>query len=192
MCGRFYIPTEDSENEIQAIIEILQRKNGMAMKRGEIFPSDIVPVIANNARLQPTPFAMKWGYSLQGKLLINARSETAGEKPLFRDSMKQRRCLVPAAHYFEWERRGKEKTKYQIRPDQGDCMYMAGLYRKEEDHYAFIILTRAPAENISFIHDRMPVIIPEDMKNAWLDPRNDADDLLRHAVTKVAFHPLPS
>lgn len=189
MCGRFYIPTEDSESEIQAIIEILQRKNGMETKRGEIFPSDIVPVIANNTALQPAPFAMKWGYSMGGKLLINARSESASKKPMFQDGMRHRRCLVPAAHYFEWERTKNEKTKYQIHPQGNECMYMAGLYRKEENQYVFTILTRQPAQNITFIHDRMPVIIPREMKNEWLNPHYSADDLLRHAVTDVVFRP---
>lgn len=65
MCGRFYIATEDTAEELQQIIDSLQRKNGPSIKTGEVFPTDIAAVIANNRALTPTPFAMKWGYSLQ-------------------------------------------------------------------------------------------------------------------------------
>ena len=97
MCGRYYIPEEDSAAELQQIIDQLDRK-GHRVKTGEIFPSDTVPVIANTKNLQPSPFAMPWGFTLpDGKLIINARSESAAEKPMFRDGMLQRRCLIPAS-----------------------------------------------------------------------------------------------
>ena len=117
---------------------------------------------------------MKWGYTLpDGKPVTNARSETAAEKPMFRDGMLNRRCLVPASNYFEWERRGRERVKYAIRPAGHPVLYMAGVYRMEGGRPVFAILTRAPAEPIAFIHDRMPVILPADAQAAWLDVRND-------------------
>ena len=106
MCGRYYIAEEDSAAELQEIIEQLNRR-GTEVKTGEIYPTDTVPVLANNKSMVITPFAMKWGYTLpDGKQIINARSETAADKPLFRDGMQQRRCLIPATNYFEWEKRG--------------------------------------------------------------------------------------
>lgn len=105
MCGRYYIAEEDSAAELQEIIEQLNRR-GAEVKTGEIYPTDTVPVLANNKSMVITPFAMKWGYTLpDGKQIINARSETAADKPLFRDGMLQRRCLIPATNYFEWEKR---------------------------------------------------------------------------------------
>lgn len=189
MCGQFYIPAENSSEEIQAIIDILQRKNGMELKRGVIRPTDIAPVVANSASMHPTPFAMKWGYSLNGKPIINARSETASSKAMFEDGMRQRRCLVPASHYFEWEHHGKRQTKYAIRPVSNDPMYMAGIYRREGDRFVFTILTREPAENIAFFHDRMPVILPYAAKNDWLNPKYKADDIIKTAVTDVMYTP---
>ena len=106
MCGRYYIPDEDSAAELHEIIEQINRRAnaGPVVKTGEIAPSDVAPVLANNRNLAATPFAMRWGYRLGGgKLLFNARSETADAKALFREGLRQRRCLVPAAHYFEWE-----------------------------------------------------------------------------------------
>ena len=147
---------------------------------------DVAPVLANNRNLAATPFAMRWGYRLgNGKLLFNARSETADAKALFRDGMRHRRCLVPAAHYFEWEKRGKDRIKYAIRPGGAAVMYMAGIYRLENGAPVFTILTREPAAAISFIHDRMPVILPKEAAGDWLNIRYDAGDVLAGAVQDV-------
>jgi len=190
MCGRYYIPDEDSAAELQQIIEQINHKHnaGPALKTGEIAPSDTAPVLANNRSLVITPFAMKWGYTMSnGKLVFNARSETAAEKPLFRDGMTQRRCLVPAAHYFEWEKRGREKIKYAIKPSDVSVLYMAGIYRIESGVPVFSILTREPATNISFIHDRMPVILPRELMTDWLNPQYKADEVLRSATLDISF-----
>ena len=158
MCGRYYIAPDEEEEDWEEIIAILQRR-GETVKTGEIFPSDTVPVIANNRSMRPTPFAMRWGYLLpNGKRVINARSETAADRALFRDGMCQRRCLIPASTYFEWERKATGKVKYVIRPRQNGLMYMAGMYRGVDGRGEFSILTQAPAAEIRFIHDRMPVI----------------------------------
>jgi putative SOS response-associated peptidase YedK len=129
---------------------------------------------------------MGWGYVLgDGKRIINARSETAGERPLFRDGMNQRRCAVPASRYFEWERSGGTKTKYAIRPEEDGPFYLAGLYRIVSGHPEFVILTRPPADSIAFIHDRMPVILPKALVADWTNPRYSAREILDHAVLAV-------
>ena len=190
MCGRYYIREEDSASDLQEIIDQLNRK-GQTVKTGEIFPSDTVPVIANSKSMQPSPFAMPWGFTMpDGKLIINARSETAAEKPMFRDGMQQRRCLLPASHYFEWEKRQREKIKYAIKPSGSDMLFMAGLYRIEGNKARFTILTRTPADNISFIHDRMPVILPKEAMNDWLNLKYSATDILRAAKAAVEFWPV--
>ena len=99
--------------------------------------------------------------------------------------MRHRRCLVPAAHYFEWEKRGKDRIKYAIRPGGASVMYMAGIYRLENGAPVFTILTREPAAAISFIHDRMPVILPKEAAGDWLNIRYDAGDVLAGAVQDV-------
>jgi len=190
MCGRYYIPDEDSAAELKEIIDQINRRHnaGPVLKTGEIAPSDTAPVLANNRSLAVTPFAMKWGYTMSnGKLVFNARSETASEKPLFRDGMTQRRCLVPAAHYFEWEKRGREKIKYAIKPADVSVLYMAGIYRIENGIPVFSILTREPASSISFIHDRMPVILPRELTTDWLNPHFKAEEVLRSATLDISF-----
>lgn len=167
MCGRYYIAPDEEEEDWEEIIAILQRR-GETVKTGEIFPSDTVPVIANSRSMRPTPFAMRWGYLLpNGKRVINARSETAANRALFRNGMCQRRCLIPASNYFEWERKATGKVKYAIRPRQSGLMYMA-----HGQHFTASPAGEASspypglAEEIRFIHDRMPVLFCKERAGA--------------------------
>ena len=193
MCGRFFIAEEDPSEELQFLIDMMNRRKAadVAVKTGgEVFPTDVVPVVANSRSMERAVFPMRWGYGRKdGHVLINARSETAAEKPLFRDGMLQRRCLIPASNYFEWERRGKEKTKYAIRAAGSGVIYMAGIYRIREGRPEFIILTREPAESIAFIHDRMPVLLTRPAQEGWLDPRSDPAEVLRAAVLDIEYMP---
>ena len=192
MCGRYFIDGDDLPEELERILEELNRKNTPENLKtsGEIFPSDVVPVLANSRRQDVQPFAMRWGYSFPGgRPVINARAETAAEKPLFRDGMRQRRCLIPASSYFEWERREGQKTKYAIRPAGAEMLYLAGIYHLENHDGAvvpsFAILTRSAAPEIAFIHDRMPVILPPDCARDWLKVENRADEVLRRALQEM-------
>lgn len=187
MCGRFYLPENDMPEELQAIIDTLERRQGKPVRRGEIRPADSAPVLARSKRNAPVPFLMRWGYSLGGRLVINARSETAAASPLFADGMKNRRCLIPAGHYYEWERRGRERIRYAIRPEGQEMLYLAGVYRFEGAQPVFSVLTRTPSSEIAFIHDRMPVILPGSLAGAWLSPSSDAHSLLGMAQTAMTF-----
>ena len=192
MCGRYFIDGDDLPEELERILEELNRKNTPKNLKtsGEIFPSDVVPVLANSRRQDVQPFAMRWGYSFPGgRPVINARAETAAEKPLFRDGMRQRRCLIPASSYFEWERRDGQKTKYAIHPAGAEMLYLAGIYHLEKHDGAvvpsFAILTRSAAPEIAFIHDRMPAILPPDCARDWLKVENRADEVLRRALQEM-------
>lgn len=187
MCGRFYVPEDDSIQMIRAIVDHLEHRN-VAVKTGEVFPGDMAAVIASNRRMEPQPFAMEWGYHLSdGKRIINARSETAAQKAMFSDGMRQRRCLIPAAHYFEWEKAEGRKIKYAIEPCQTNGFYLAGIYRNENGKPVFTVLTRAAAEGIAFIHERMPVIIPQEAITDWLNPRYHGNDILGAALTEMEY-----
>ena len=147
MCGRYCIPEVDSAEALQAIIDEANRRNkGALIRTGEIRPTDTAPVLANNRALVPSAFAMKWGYTLpDGRVVFNARSESASSRPMFHDGMTQRRCLVPAAYYFEWERRGREKIRYASGQNERGILYMAGIYRLERGVPVFTILVAAVA-----------------------------------------------
>ncbi|MBO2516089.1 MAG: hypothetical protein CW338_02260 [Clostridiales bacterium] len=191
VCGRYYLPEEDLPQEWLNILKLLGGIPEGAKTAGEISPGDIVPAIANDRSLSPRPFFMRWGYSMEnasspgGKLIFNARSETAAEKPMFRESMAARRCLIPAVHYFEWEKRqewdGIRKVKHILRPEGNGVIYLCGIYRIEQNRAAFTILTKQADDNIAFIHDRMPLILPRNCIKAWLKPQTDPADLLQYA-----------
>ena len=186
MCGRYYIAEDDAADELRQIIEAVNRSNPDAKTGGEIRPGDTVPVLANSPSLQPGAYAI---YTLpDGKLLFNTRSETAAEKAIFKDGMAQRRCLIPATCYFEWEHRGKDKIKYAIAPENNDMIYLAGIYRKEGHRASCTILTREPAESIAFIHNRMPVILPSEAIGDWLNVRYTATAVLKAAQMEMGYH----
>jgi putative SOS response-associated peptidase YedK len=193
MCGRFYIPPEDDDSGFLAILEQV-RKNCKdspylnALRLGEVFPADVVPILTCRAAV-----LMKWGFSRpDGKgAVINARLETAEELPMFRRSYDTRRCLIPAGHYFEWRKdamtNAKAKHKYAI--GTGAPITMAGLYRFEPESPLplFVILTRPAAPGIAFIHDRMPVIVPEHAREKWLSSPVAARELLEVSEEKLTY-----
>lgn len=189
MCCRFFTGDAEDDEELRAIIDALQRRGGgdAAVAR-DVLPTDTAAVIASSRRLSPGVFAMRWGFSgAGGAPVINARSETAHEKPLFAGSMESRRCLIPAGWYYEWERRSRERVRYAIRPEEAGLMYMAGLYQLTPAGAQFTILTRGAAPDIAFIHPRMPVILPRDALADWIDPRRDGRALLDGAVCQLRF-----
>ena len=187
MCGRYYLASEDMDRIITSLLRSLDAP-GCKMS-GEIFPGDTAPVIAPNRARESKAFAMQWGFSLgKGKRLINARSESALEKPMFKESMRIRRCLIPASFYFEWGQ--EDKTKYMFRPAEGKGVCMAGIYRPEPGgRYAYAVLTRDAAPSIRQLHPRMPVILPSDACLPWLHPETDPDTLLKKACLDMIWAP---
>ncbi|MBR0381229.1 MAG: SOS response-associated peptidase family protein [Eubacterium sp.] len=197
MCCRYWA---DESPELRQIVEEMNRSplvgkwhqtTGIKTS-GEIRPADVVPVIAPNRQGRRAVYPMKWGFS--GKsLLMNARSETAAVKPTFREAWERHRCIVPASWYFEWEHikdnSGKKHTgdKYMIQPRNSTMTWLCGLYRIEEGMPVFVVLTREPGESIRFIHDRMPLILPEDLTDAWIRPDSRPEDLLSRALTDMIF-----
>lgn len=189
MCGRFYVPEDSEIAMLRKVMENLKSRN-VTIKTGEVSPGDVAAVIASNRELKPQPFGMLWGYHLpNGKLLFNARSETAAQKPIFADGMEHRRCAIPAAHYFEWQKAEAGKTKYAIAPRESHGMLLAGIYRFENNKPVFTILTRSPSEDIAMIHDRMPVILPQEALADWLNPRYRSDEILCSAMVNLEYMP---
>lgn len=196
MCGRFWIDPETSEAELQRIIDILNRKQAESssparLKTGEICPTDVAPVIANSRARMIKPFLMQWGFSgfkSDARPIINTRSETALEKSMFREPLLERRCLIPASHYFEWQAQGRSKIKHAIKTVE-PMIYMAGIYRFEPNQSlpVFSILTKEAAPDIQHIHNRMPVIIPKAYCDEWLSPKADVLRLLTAADERVIY-----
>ena len=114
---------------------------------------------------------------------INARAETAAEKPAYRQAFRRRRCLIPADGFYEWQAAGKGKQPYCIAPADGQPLAFAGLWERwERDGQALesatILVTQANLL-IASIHDRMPVILDPAAEARWLDPRVTDPAVLR-------------
>ena len=187
MCGRYNFSKDSSSQMVQAVLENLQSRQ-IEVKTGEVFPGDVAAVIASNRKLEPQAFGMKWGYQLpDGKLIFNARSETAAQKAMFADGMRQRRCLVPADSYYEWQKTGQGKKKYEITPTDVNGFFLAAIYSIEQGKPVFSILTKDPVESIAFIHNRMPVILPNDAMKDWLNPRYKGIEILQSSIQDMRF-----
>lgn len=173
MCGRYWI---DEDNRLmKQVIEILNRSHSDVKTSGEICPGDAAPVICKSRSGNIRPFVMEWGFmSGDGRRVINARSETAAEKPMFRESMLFRRCVLPMNAYFEWEKQGNAKKKHWIFPENKGIFCLAGLYRFENDRPKFTVLTMDAADEIAFIHPRMPLILPWNQSEHWLNGHEPA------------------
>ena len=197
MCCRYWT---DESPELREIVEEMNRsplvrkwQSTTAVKTyGEIRPTDVAPVIAPNRSGARAVYPMKWGYSGR-TLLLNARTETAAEKPTFREDWAKHRCIVPASWYFEWEhltgQDGKKRSgdKYMIQPKDSTMTWLCGLYRIENGLPVFVVLTREPGEEIRFLHDRMPLIMPEKLVNEWIRPDRKPEELLPYALTEMVF-----
>lgn len=121
-----------------------------------------------------------------GSRMINARSETAATKPSFRSAFRKRRCLVIADGYYEWEKVGTKRLPFHIQMKSEEPFAMAGLWEiwKGDEKtpgpvHSCTVLTTESNELTSDLHDRMPVILPEEHWGLWLDPElTEADPLL--------------
>lgn len=208
MCGRYYIDQEEDLAEMRQILEEVNRKfynseqpaalQPAALKTGEIFPTHAVPVLRPEQAAPDSRIIvdlMRWGFPQhQGKgVIINARSETAADKPTFRPAMRAGRILVPANAFFEWQHLpdGRKGRKIKLTLADEPVFYMAGLARDfpEPDEPGpalrrFVILTTAANPSVAAIHDRMPLILPRQHLRRWLLDDQAAVALLDYCLGK--------
>ncbi len=176
MCGRYSVYVDDDPG-IRDIVEQVQKLHP-EVKTGEIFPTDLAPVLMagnNDANLAT---AMIWGFPAwkSKRPIINARSETAAEKKTFQAGLEKRRCVVPSTGYFEWN---KEKRKFIFRMPDSAAVYLAGIWNDYGGERRFCILTRAAEESVAGIHDRMPVVLHPYELDVWLHDRAAAERIMR-------------
>jgi putative SOS response-associated peptidase YedK len=176
MCGRYTLTTP---------VEILAEEFGLSGPLPEIPPSynvapteQVAAVIAGDGgrRLE----MLKWGLIPAwaddpeiGSRMINARSETAHEKPSFRRAFRERRCLIPADGFYEWQRTDNAKQPFHIRMKRGRPFAFAGLWESWKDSGSEIksctILTTEANGLVGEIHPRMPVVLAPEDYGLWLD-----------------------
>ena len=175
MCGRYQF-TQDSL-ELQEIAERLDNA-GKAFKTGEIFPTNTAPVLVAEGQ-GSKPEAYIWGFPhFKGNgVIINARSETAADKTMFRKPLLTGRCVVPTSGFFEWSQDGR-KQKYLFRKPGVETLYLAGLFNCFRGENRYVILTTEANASISDIHNRMPVILQPEEIQPWLSNPDSVQPIL--------------
>ena len=155
-------------------------------KRYNIAPTINVPIFTNTKVYTYAHFGLipSWAHD-RSSININARSETVFEKHSFRESYKQRRCIIPVNGYFEWEKddQTKQSTPYIIQSNTHNYFAFAGIYEYWYDNnigqtiLSCALLTTQPNEKVEAIHDRMPVILEQKDWKTWLDLNSSYEEL---------------
>ncbi|OZM73705.1 DUF159 family protein [Amycolatopsis antarctica] len=223
MCGR-YAATKDPAT-LTAEFAALDETGGDAFRADHnVAPTkDVVTVVQRHPRdaegrvLADEPATrtlrvMRWGLvpfwakdPAMGSRMINARAESAAEKPAFRKALRARRCLVPADGWFEWRAgtngtagaaKKTPKQPYYMTPKDGSPLAMAGLWetwrdpRGEPDQaplITFSVLTTDAVGQLQDVHHRMPLLLPRTYWDTWLDPDNaEVDELLTPPSLELA------
>ncbi len=122
-----------------------------------------------------------------GSRMINARSETVGEKPSFRAAYRYRRCLIPASGFYEWQKQNGHKQPYYVHHAEGDLLAFAGLWEHWQgddgsEIESCTILTTQPNDMVRPIHNRMPVILEPADYGVWLQSDGSNQDELQHLL----------
>lgn len=189
MCGRYTFYTDEENREaVRIALEIEERYGKDSFDKGEIFPGNKVPILTDEKN-KISPKLFTWGFpSFKGNgLIINARSETAGEKRMFSSSLKQRRCVIPSTGFFEWKKvEGKKnKEKYLFNIPGRKMVYMAGIYNEFEGEEKYVILTTGANASMKNIHHRMPVILGENSIENWIYDDKFVDILFGSEMTTL-------
>jgi putative SOS response-associated peptidase YedK len=194
MCGRYVLTTP---GEVLAELFELDEKPRLE-PRWNIAPTQEVAIVRPLEERRELAFA-RWGLipswakeASIGHRMINARGETVGEKPGFRDSFRKRRCLMPADGFYEWEKIGARKQPWLLRRRGGAPFAFAGLWSRWRDPAGgepvdtCALVTTTPNELAARVHDRMPVILPPGAFALWLAPESDPERLLPLLVPLAA------
>ena len=174
MCGRYQFTAEQCAEIIRIAREIDERYGAGAWSPGEIRPTNRAPVLVTQDG-EVRPELQTWGFKGPNSLIINARAETAAEKPMFQESVAAKRCVVPSSGFFEWDR---EKRKYHFRLPGEDALYMAGLFTIKNGVPYYCILTTAANESMREIHHRMPLVLKREQVTPWLKQPEAAREFL--------------
>jgi putative SOS response-associated peptidase YedK len=183
MCGRF--AQERPASELAEIFAAEPLADELGPRYNVAPTDDALVVVQRDDRRAITAYRWglvpHWSTDLKaGSRMFNARAETITTSPAFRAAFQRRRCLVPVDAFYEWRRLGKERQPYAIGREDGLPLVLAGLWAGWRDpasdpetpriRRTFTIVTTTPNALMSELHDRMPVVLPPDAWDTWLDP----------------------
>ncbi len=180
MCGRYIL-----SSPADTVADFFDLPDFPALEpRYNIAPTQEAPIVrsSDEAGGRYAAFA-RWGLVPSwaedpaiGNRMINARSESVRSRPSFRDSFRERRCLVPADGFYEWLRRDSVRQPHLFSPVDAPLLAFAGLWdrwtRNEHSFESFTLLTTQANSTVLPIHGRMTVILPREVHDSWLDPDN--------------------
>ena len=189
MCGRFTLHHSATEIANRFGVGFNDPMTELIRPRYNIAPSQMVPVIRQAGEREMV--GCKWGLvpfwakdPAIGNKLINAKAETLAEKPSFKYALNQRRCLIPADGFYEWQKKGKASSQpMYVRRRDGGLFAFAGLWEEWKEPsgerlQTCTIITTEPNDLISQFHHRMAVILKPEEEGAWLDLRNKPPNVL--------------
>lgn len=203
MCGRYTLVVDGGELWAQLGLEGEPEE---VRPRYNLAPTQEAPIVGlRPGALKPRLVPMRWGLvpsfsedASAGARMINARSETAAEKPSFRSALASRRCLVPATGFYEWKTEGKKKQPYLISLPDEKIFTFAGLWERwrrpgEERLFSFTILATSAVPALASVHHRMPVLVPPAARSQWLDSAcHDSDTQGADALARLVAEPRTS
>ncbi len=167
MCGRYSVFTDDGDSLMKTFL----KRAGITEEIGEIYPTAFAPIIheINNVICSRRGV---WGFKgYSASTVFNARVETVTVKDIFSKDFENRRCVIPATAFYEWNHKdGVDGTKqmYRFTLPSEDIMYMCGFYKLINNVKHYVILTTEANEDMEDIHTRMPVIIPQSRVKEYL------------------------
>jgi putative SOS response-associated peptidase YedK len=177
MCGRYGYSQDGKATAEQLHAEL---RSASAEPSYNVAPTQHAPVVVHEGGARYLDM-YRWGLipfwakdPSIGNRMINARCETAPEKPAFREAFKRRRCLVPVSGFYEWQKTPYGKVPHWIHPADGELLTFAGLWEEwrpkdAEPVHSYTILTTAANPFMQQLHDRMPVILSPEEREVWLD-----------------------
>lgn len=179
MCARFTMTTDARKLQLRFRL-LMQGYGATTTERYNIAPTQEILNVVQHGGEHIGEF-MRWGLVPSwakdmsiGQKMINARGETLGEKPAFRQAFARRRCLIPADGFYEWRKEGSKKLPMRFVLKSGEPFAFAGLWEqwKRPDGewlHTCTIITTTPNDVLAPIHDRMPVILRPEAEDLWLD-----------------------
>ncbi|AXI08385.1 hypothetical protein CUC15_05330 [Oceanobacillus zhaokaii] len=197
MCGRYTLLADEleilQEYDLENPIESYQTSYNIA-------PGQQVLAIIHNGREKRAGY-LRWGLIPSwakdekiGYKMINARSETADEKPSFKSLMAQKRCLIIADSFYEWKKTEREKQPKRIELKERKLFAFAGLWDKwvQNDKTVFTctILTKDSNEFMQDIHHRMPIILPKDREDGWITPKKLQPEIAKQFLQTIEIDEL--
>lgn len=179
MCGRYsFIPNDNPE--VTRIYELAKKEP----PTGEIFPG-MAPatVIASDQAVKVV--TMKWGFPgfKNNQLIINARSESVLQKPMFAEAFTKNRCVFPTTGFFEWNKK-HQKFLFNYN-DPRETLYIAGFYEYFGQTPQSIILTTEPNDSVREVHSRMPLILAKKQIKAWITNLDFAIKMLHESMPEL-------